>query len=135
MEKPKTKIPASLRLKMKERGDKKTAHQNKERCLICSRRPLKITQHHLEPTLSTKEPKKGGTIKLCRTCHNFLHTIWTNAELRMGLNSQEKLLADPYVLLFGAEVHGMDIFETYTKREIYRKIGFKENPQKDPIQK
>ena len=44
------------------------------------------TRHHLFPGQGRHE-----TIRLCRRCHNEVHWYFSNAELAMKFNSEERL--------------------------------------------
>lgn len=58
-------------------------------CKLCMRKlPEKyITRHHLTP----ENRKESEVIKLCQPCHDQVHAVFTNHELRESYNSAEDL--------------------------------------------
>jgi hypothetical protein len=46
-----------------------------------------ITDHHLTP----EHRKESEVIKLCQPCHDQIHAVFTNHELRESYNSAEEL--------------------------------------------
>jgi len=49
-------------------------------CPLCNRELIKPDKHHLIPKL--KGGKNGDTVDLHRICHEKIHSIWTESELR-----------------------------------------------------
>ncbi len=62
-------------------------------CSLCNR-PLAQSKHHLIPV--QKGGKHGSKTPLCILCHNQLHDLFNNKELKI-LNSIEKLKANEKV--------------------------------------
>lgn len=58
-------------------------------CKLCSRKlPLEyITEHHLEP----ENRKNSDTVNLCQPCHDQVHAVFTNNELKNSYNSIDAL--------------------------------------------
>lgn len=60
-----------------------------ELCKLCMRKIPKehITDHHLTP----ENRKESEVVKLCQPCHDQVHAVFTNHELRESYNSVEDL--------------------------------------------
>lgn len=58
-------------------------------CRLCSRKmPSEyITEHHLIP----ENRKDSDTIHLCQPCHDQVHAVFTNDELRSSYDSEDAL--------------------------------------------
>lgn len=64
-------------------------------CALCRRSipheriadPAVVQKHHLTPENRAESP----TVDLCRPCHNQIHAVFTNAELRNSYNTIETL--------------------------------------------
>jgi len=64
-------------------------------CALCRRRipdervadPQAIQEHHLRPERRAESP----TVLLCRPCHDQIHAVFTNEELRESYNTAETL--------------------------------------------
>ncbi len=58
------------------------------KCPLCDRNTASLEKHHLVPKL------KGGkdTLEICNLCHDQIHMIFTNNELRDDFHSLELLL-------------------------------------------
>jgi hypothetical protein len=64
-------------------------------CALCRRvipdeataDPQAIQQHHLRP----EERSTSPTVMLCRPCHDQVHAVFTNAELRADYDTIEAL--------------------------------------------
>lgn len=67
-------------------------------CELCGRRDVETTTHHLTPK------EVGGTFlptaELCIPCHKQIHSLYTNEELGIRLNSIETLRHDPKISAF-----------------------------------
>lgn len=65
-----------------------------------------LTKHHLIPKLRAKNKYKeikedpSNLIWICRSCHDQIHAIWTENELRDLYNTKEKLLDAPEMQKF-----------------------------------
>jgi len=70
---------------------------NKENiiCPICKRDTPSEHQekHHLTP----KSQKGKGTVKVCRSCGDMVHKLFTLKELKNNYNTIEKIVAHPDV--------------------------------------
>jgi hypothetical protein len=64
-------------------------------CALCRRSipheriadPAVVQEHHLIPENRAESP----TVDLCRPCHNQIHAVFTNAELRNSYNTIKTL--------------------------------------------
>ncbi len=64
-------------------------------CALCRRRipderiddPQVVQTHHLEPENRAESP----TVELCRPCHDQVHALFTNEELRESFDTAEAL--------------------------------------------
>ena len=64
-------------------------------CALCRRvvpderidDPQVVQEHHLRPERRAESP----TVMLCRPCHDQIHAVFTNAELREEYDTAEKL--------------------------------------------
>ena len=57
-------------------------------CPICKREAM-TTKHHLIPI--HKKGKDGPTVYLCTDCHDQIHALWNNNELRDNYSTIELL--------------------------------------------
>ncbi|WP_456271858.1 HNH endonuclease [Bacillus sp. AK031] len=61
-------------------------------CELCLRDEVETTKHHLTPK------EEGGTFlptaQLCKACHKQIHSLYTNEELAVRLNTIENLQLD-----------------------------------------
>ncbi|MCA1056417.1 HNH endonuclease [Rossellomorea aquimaris] len=68
------------------------------RCELCAREPVHTTIHHLTPK------EVGGTFlptaELCIPCHKQIHSLYTNEELGVRLNTIEELRKDEKISKF-----------------------------------
>ncbi len=89
-------------------------------CLICNRKPMKTTKHHLVPkqTESFGISWYGKVVRLCISCHVFIHATWDNKTLALEFNTEEKILTNPKIIAFGNHVRNLPTFETYSKSEL-----------------
>ena len=60
-------------------------------CELCKREVEFLSRHHLIP--KSRGGKGGETIKLCLSCKDQIHRLFTNKELDKEYNTIEKLLA------------------------------------------
>lgn len=66
-------------------------------CALCQRvvpderidDPQVVQEHHLRPERRAESP----TVTLCRPCHDQIHAVFTNEELRENYDTIEKLRA------------------------------------------
>jgi 5-methylcytosine-specific restriction protein A len=64
-------------------------------CVLCRRRiyeervddPGAVQEHHLVPENRAESP----TVELCRPCHDQIHAVFTNDELRGSYDTVERL--------------------------------------------
>ena len=64
-------------------------------CALCRRRvpderlgdPQAVQEHHLRPERRAESP----TVTLCRPCHNQIHAVFTNDELRADYDTIDSL--------------------------------------------
>jgi 5-methylcytosine-specific restriction enzyme A len=67
-------------------------------CELCSRQNVETTIHHLTPK------EVGGTFlptaQLCIPCHKQIHSLYTNDELGVRLNTIEDLRGDEKIHKF-----------------------------------
>jgi len=86
-------------------------HGNTKNCQTCKRRfdsdegrfPVgKQDEHHLIPKcfLKGSQKKKAKKIILCRRCHNQIHKLFTNHELKNKYNTLYLLMAQPEIITF-----------------------------------
>lgn len=74
-------------------------------CELCGGR-ANLTEHHLTPRQKgggpsrTKNGEKCPKAWLCRACHNQVHALLTNRELKMNYNTIEKLKVHPEIIKF-----------------------------------
>ena len=65
-----------------------------------------LTQHHLVPKVKAKNKYKdirndsSNIIWICRQCHDQLHSLWNENELRDLYSTKEKILAAPEMQKF-----------------------------------
>ena len=82
---------------------KKDSHQ--EVCELCGL-PCEITAHHLIPKSQTRNKYKeikedpSNLLWVCRSCHDQIHSLWDNTQLRDLYNTKEKLLFAPEMQKF-----------------------------------
>lgn len=65
-------------------------------CPLCRREAVEMQKHHLR----TRRTDRDETEAVCRECHQMVHGLFSNRELRdprSGLDSVEGLLADARV--------------------------------------
>lgn len=69
-------------------------------CELCGRKmPLNIkSRHHLVP--QSKGGKKSDIIFIHRICHDKIHSIFTNKELKKDFNTIEKIKQVPDIMDF-----------------------------------
>lgn len=71
-----------------------------EVCMACGS-AVDLTLHHLIPRVKCSDKYKGikndesNHVMLCRQCHDQVHALWSENELRDSYNTLEKLLAAP----------------------------------------
>ena len=97
-------------------------------CALCRRvvpdevidDPQVVQEHHLRP----EERATSPTVMLCRPCHEQIHAIFTNEELRKDYDTIEKLRKADRVQDYVAWIRGtdkLDIKVTTSKRERKRR--------------
>lgn len=59
-------------------------------CPLCGQRDVLTNRHHLHPRVNG-EPKLGPIIFTCRSCHDAIHSYFTNEELRNIYNTENSL--------------------------------------------
>lgn len=76
------------------------APEKEQTCAACGcQGPL--TLHHLVPQVKCRDKyrktkdEESNHVMLCRPCHDQVHAIWSENELRDNYNTLEKLLAAP----------------------------------------
>ena len=62
-------------------------------CTLCKRDVEILHKHHLIP----KSKRGRETIKVCRSCVEMIHVLFTNKELANEYNTLEKLKASPKI--------------------------------------
>ena len=68
-----------------------------EKCELCGIE-CSLTKHHIIPVSRTRNKYKdikndeSNIIWICRSCHDQLHAIFTNDQLRDTYNTKEKIL-------------------------------------------
>lgn len=71
-----------------------------EVCMACGS-SVDLTLHHLIPQVKCHNKYKdtkddpANHMTLCRSCHDQVHALWSENELRDNYNTPEKLLAAP----------------------------------------
>ena len=69
-----------------------------ETCELCGCNTDDISDHHLIPRLKCKNKykelknDKGNILKICRSCHDQIHALFSESELRDLYNTKEKIL-------------------------------------------
>jgi molybdenum-dependent DNA-binding transcriptional regulator ModE len=63
----------------------------KKKCELCDRVVEKLYKHHLVP--KQRGGKKGPIAKLCWSCKDMVHLLFTNKELEREYNTIELLLS------------------------------------------
>lgn len=58
----------------------------KDTCSICGRDNISMTKHHLNP-----DNKNGLITFVCRPCHNQIHAVFKNYELKQEYNTPKKI--------------------------------------------
>jgi hypothetical protein len=84
-------------------------------CALCRRRipteriadPQAVQEHHLRPERRAESP----TVLLCRPCHEQVHALFTNEELRERFDTAEKLRAADRLSDYLAWIRGTDHLE------------------------
>lgn len=79
-----------------------------EKCELCGCEK-DLTRHHLIPVsrlknkyAKVKTTDEGNWIWICRQCHDHIHAVKGESDLRDNFNTKEKLLADPEIAKFVA---------------------------------
>jgi hypothetical protein len=81
-------------------------------CTLCRRvvpderidDPAVVQEHHLVPENRAESP----TVTLCRPCHEQVHALFTNEELRESYDTVEALRAAPRLADYLAWIRGTD---------------------------
>ena len=68
------------------------------RCELCRREAKRCTVHHLVPR--SQGGKLGPTTRLCSTCHNQLHALFSETTLARELHSLDLIRANPEMARF-----------------------------------
>jgi len=81
-----------VREMMRERDDDESP-----KCVLCERRGVKLTAHHLVPRLHSRRrgEEVGSTISICPACHAQLHLLFSHRTLAEELDSVEKIREHP----------------------------------------
>lgn len=68
-------------------------------CELCRREGVpKVTEHHLVPR---EEGGKDGKVAwLCESCHKQIHSLYTNKELAVRLNTLDRLENDYSIIKY-----------------------------------
>ena len=65
-------------------------------CELCRREVDWVTQHHLVPRARKKRGAKGKndriTVRLCKSCHDYIHSVLTATEIWRDYYTIERLL-------------------------------------------
>ena len=71
---------------------------------------MEVTRHHLIPRTRHKNKRNKKTFDreevreriadLCRPCHKFLHTVFSEKELESGFNTVDQIAAHPEIRKF-----------------------------------
>ena len=75
------------------------------KCQLCGCE-VKLTKHHLIPKLKAKNKYKeikedpSNYIWICRSCHDSIHALYTETELRDKYSTLEALLQAPELAKF-----------------------------------
>lgn len=61
-------------------------------CPLCKREVPKylVERHHIK----TREVDKFATVPICNSCHKTIHALFSNAQIKDGLDSVHALLAN-----------------------------------------
>jgi hypothetical protein len=79
-------------------------------CALCRRRfegslpPQAIQEHHLRP----EERAESPTVTLCRPCHDQIHALFSNAELRESYDDIASLRAADRLQAYLDWIRGTD---------------------------
>jgi len=85
-------------------------------CALCRRvipdgeipDPAVVQEHHLRPERRAESP----TVQLCRPCHDQIHAVFTNAELREAYDSVDALRSADRLQGYLEWIRGTDTLET-----------------------
>lgn len=71
-------------------------------CQLCDRDFEELTVHHLIPRQQTKKKRldSSRTIDICSACHRQVHTLFSNRQLAVELNTLETLKVHPDMAKF-----------------------------------
>jgi len=59
------------------------------KCSLCQREDVTLNRHHLVP--ASKGGKKGEIADICTNCHDQIHSVFTDHELKDTFNTIAKL--------------------------------------------
>ena len=71
---------------------------NNKYCPLCERDNISLTKHHLRTV--NKAGQNSETEMVCEDCHDQIHALFTNTELRDTLNTVSSLKEHPQMRKF-----------------------------------
>lgn len=97
-----------------------------EICELCGC-SAKLTKHHLVPKVKAKNKYKGAKndesnfIWICRPCHDQVHALWDENELRDSFSTKDKIMTAPEMAKFIAWRMRHPEFDGHSKMSNRRK--------------
>jgi len=98
----------------------------KDRCELCGLE-CDLTKHHLVPKLKAKNKYKeirdddSNILMVCRSCHDQIHSLWNESQLRDLYSTREALLSSPEMQKFIAWKRKHPDFKGHSKMSNSRK--------------
>lgn len=89
------------------------------KCLLCNRElGGRVSTHHLVPVL--KGGKNGETVKLHEICHDKIHSLFSEIEIKNHYNTIEKLLTNENIVKFVMWVKNkpVDFYDSSKKKKL-----------------
>jgi hypothetical protein len=88
-------------------------------CPLCNRELGKqVSTHHLVPVL--KGGKNGAIVRLHKVCHDKIHSLFSESQIKKYYNTIDKLLTNDNVINFVRWLQNKDIdFYDSSKKEKY----------------
>ena len=89
------------------------------KCPLCQREEVVLNTHHLVPV--SKGGKKGRKIDICTNCHDQIHSVFTDHELRDNFNTLSKLKSSNRMKKFCKFIEKRP-YKTYLNRKQSKKV-------------
>lgn len=75
-------------------------------CPVCGSDSVPLTRHHLVPKSKSNSRKEAdepsNILMVCRACHDGIHALFTDAELKKSRHTLADLMADEKFAKFAA---------------------------------